>query len=155
MCTGRIECSFKTKVQFMCCTLCWVWFKTFYIICTLCVEVGNYPRLARSQSVSHSMNQSQQESISGQATWQARQVSGKKQRKIHEKAFKKRVASWQKVKFWKEKAGVSSSHVWYFKLIDLPWKRVACKHVRCCNMLVVAFDGQDIKSESHKSKLCP
>lgn len=44
------------------------------------------------------MTQSQQESISGQATWQSRQVL-KKQRKIHEKPFKRRVASWHCVKF--------------------------------------------------------
>lgn len=56
MCTGGIECSLQTKVQFMSLTLCWVWFKTFYIISAFCAEGGKYPRLARSHSLTLSLH---------------------------------------------------------------------------------------------------
>lgn len=62
--------------------------------------------------------------------------SWKKQRKIHEKPFRKRVASWQSFSFRKEASVSTSSHVWNFKWIALPWKHGACKHVQCWNMCV-------------------
>lgn len=123
MCTGRIECSSETKVQFMYWTLCQVWFKTFYITCTFCVEGGNYPRLASSPSLTFPAfpwvkvnKRASQDRRHGRPD-----RSWKKQKKVQGKPLK---IEWQvgNVSNLDKKAGVSSCHVWNFKWIDAPWK---------------------------------
>lgn len=64
MCTGRIECSLETKVQFIYWTLCWVWLKTF--ICTFVLRGETTPGWPGvNHSLAHFlclyMTQSQQE----------------------------------------------------------------------------------------------
>lgn len=53
VCTGRIECSLETKVQFMYWTPCRVLFKTFTLPVLFVLKCGNYTRLAMSLSLTH------------------------------------------------------------------------------------------------------
>lgn len=117
MCTGRIECSSESKVQFMYWTLCQVWFKTFYITCTFCIEGGgDYPRLASRLSLTFPA-----------FPWVKVNKRASQDRR-HGRPDRYRgnllKIEWQvgKVSNLDKKAGVSSCHVWNFKWIDAPWK---------------------------------
>lgn len=113
------------------------WFEAFYIVSSFRFKGENYPRLARSHSLTHSSAAFAQVKANKRASQDRRHGrSWKKQRKIHEKPFRKRVASWQSFSFRKEVSVSTSSHVWNFKWIALPWKHGACKQVQCWNMCV-------------------
>lgn len=124
MCTGRIECSSESKVQFMYWTLCQVWFKTFYITCTFCIEGGGttpgWPADSHSLSLpSHESKSTREHLRTGDMAGPT--GLGKSKRRYRGNLLK---IEWQvgKVSNLDKKAGVSSCHVWNFKWIDAPWK---------------------------------